>query len=55
MVKNIKQNLKYNVLDNKRRDPADVTLVGHHKKGVIFDIKERNERKVDRLDTFIII
>ena len=36
------------ILYDERWDPSDVALVGHHKKGVIFDIKEGDdERKVD--------
>ena len=44
------QNKSSNILDNKRWDPPDVTLAGHHKKGVIFHIKEGDERKVDKCD-----
>ena len=40
------------ILYDERRDPPDVTLIGHHKKWVIFDIKERVKRKVDILIKF---
>ena len=41
------------ILYDERWDPSDVALVGHHKKWVIFDIKEGDdERKVDILINF---
>ena len=43
------------ILYDERWDPSDVALVGHHKKWVIFDIKEGDdERKVDILINFVL-